>query len=448
MIPNTANYSSASTPSADSNTVNTIVVGPALSIIKSGPAGPLHPDQLVDFELAVENTGTGFASNLVIADTLSTGNLTYVPGSLTTSLNAGAFTALSDPADADAGSAINQRSHPSGEHPHPRRERRYRDDICGSRLALRSERDHIGCDQRPDAVERDVLDHGYGCDHFHLPDEWSAWYVARDRSPIHAIANSTAIAYAPIRAVTTLASVGTLATVTTTSAHGWLTGQTVAINGATNDPAFYNGSFAITVTGANTFTYTMSGDPANNAPAGTITADVPLAPGSTRRLRFQARVNIGTGGLFGSNQATVTANGQPITGSNLYQEPIVGNATVTGHVFLDTNNNGVQDVGEPDLPNVDVTVTDVNNVVQVVVTDSSGNYSATVPPGLTNLNVDNADPDIPPGSTPSPLPSTDPQNVTAVINTVTGSINVGSDRRRCRSPRRQAGREPPCRARL
>jgi hypothetical protein len=63
--------------------------------------------------------------------------------------------------------------------------------------------------------------------------------------------------------ISTITRVGTLATLTTTTAHGLITGNRVTISGATaND---YNGTYVITVTGANTFTYTMATTPAANA---------------------------------------------------------------------------------------------------------------------------------------------------------------------------------------
>lgn len=53
------------------------------------------------------------------------------------------------------------------------------------------------------------------------------------------------------------------ATLTTSAPHGLATGNRVTISGATE--ANYNGSYAITVTGASTFTYTMATAPAANA---------------------------------------------------------------------------------------------------------------------------------------------------------------------------------------
>ncbi|MEO8359669.1 MAG: C25 family cysteine peptidase [Vicinamibacteria bacterium] len=340
IIPNFATYSSTAISGFDSNTVNTVVVGPLLSITKSGPPGPLHPNEVAPLELTIQNTGTAFARNLMVTDNVTGGNLTYVPGTLSASLNAGPFVALTDPTDADPANVT-----------------------------------------------------------------------------------GTLITYAPSRNVTSLTRVTTTATVTTSIAHGFTTGQAISIAGATSDPALWNGSFVITVTGPTTFQYTMTGTPVTSPAIGAITADMPLAPGSTLRIRFDTRVNLGTAGLFASNQARTTATGQPFTDSNLYQVPIIGNATITGHVFLDLNGNGVQNVGEPNLPNVSVVVTDSTAVVQNVVTDANGNYSVVVPAGLTNLNVDQTDPDIPPGVTLST--ANDPQNVNAIANNTVASTPVG-----------------------
>lgn len=53
------------------------------------------------------------------------------------------------------------------------------------------------------------------------------------------------------------------ATLTTAVAHGLVTGNRVTISGATESQ--YNGTYAITVTGVTTFTYTMASAPAANA---------------------------------------------------------------------------------------------------------------------------------------------------------------------------------------
>ena len=72
--------------------------------------------------------------------------------------------------------------------------------------------------------------------------------------------------------ISTLTHVGTVATATTAAPHGLITNNRITLSGAT--PSDYNGTYVITVTGTNTFTYTMATTPASNAttvPTYTIT---------------------------------------------------------------------------------------------------------------------------------------------------------------------------------
>jgi hypothetical protein len=71
------------------------------------------------------------------------------------------------------------------------------------------------------------------------------------------------------KSVTSITRSSTTATVTAT-AHGFTTGDQVNIRGAVQ--ADYNGDFIVTVTGADNFTYTVSGSPATPA-TGTIVAN-------------------------------------------------------------------------------------------------------------------------------------------------------------------------------
>jgi len=63
--------------------------------------------------------------------------------------------------------------------------------------------------------------------------------------------------------ISTITHVGNVATLTTASPHGLITGNRVTISGATASD--YNGTYVITKTGASTFTYTMATTPAANA---------------------------------------------------------------------------------------------------------------------------------------------------------------------------------------
>lgn len=77
------------------------------------------------------------------------------------------------------------------------------------------------------------------------------------------------------QAITSLSSIGTTATVTVTAAnHGYTNGQLVTIEAAL--PSGYNGTFAITSTGAKTFTYTLATSLTSPA-TGVITAGIPYA---------------------------------------------------------------------------------------------------------------------------------------------------------------------------
>lgn len=70
-------------------------------------------------------------------------------------------------------------------------------------------------------------------------------------------------------------------------------------------------------------------------------------------------------------------------------------ATVTGHLFQDDNENGVQNGNEDDLDDISVTITDATGVPQTVVTDNNGNYSVQVAPGIVTAVIDQNDNDFP-----------------------------------------------------
>ena len=83
---------------------------------------------------------------------------------------------------------------------------------------------------------------------------------ARDAAPINGN---------PTVSITSLTRAGSVVTATTSGNHLLASGQRVIIAGAS--PVAYNGTQAITVTGATTFTFAIAGTPSSPA-TGTITA--------------------------------------------------------------------------------------------------------------------------------------------------------------------------------
>ncbi len=117
------------------------------------------------------------------------------------------------------------------------------------------------------------------------------------------------------------------------------------------------------------------------------------------------------------------------TGGNLDQDYgyfVPGN--VIGHVYFDENGNGIQDIGvpgvpdEPNIPNLNVLITDSNGNLQTVVTDANGDYLASVPPGATLVKLDESDPDYPTGFIQTD--GVDPSSVVAVAG---ATVDAGDD---------------------
>jgi hypothetical protein len=84
---------------------------------------------------------------------------------------------------------------------------------------------------------------------------------------------SMAINFNPYRTARLLTSSGTTATVTTEYPHGLTNGDTIKVRGATvsSGSNHYNGtSFTVASSTTFTFTYTMGGDPADDAPGGIV----------------------------------------------------------------------------------------------------------------------------------------------------------------------------------
>lgn len=106
------------------------------------------------------------------------------------------------------------------------------------------------------------------------------------------------VAYGPLQAVSSITRAGDVATATTASPHGYVSGADVIVAGA--DQAEYNGRVNITVTGDLTFTYAATGSPATPA-TGTVTVH-------NRSHYWAARGSVLEG-------VTLSASGRTVTGS-------------------------------------------------------------------------------------------------------------------------------------
>lgn len=95
--------------------------------------------------------------------------------------------------------------------------------------------------------------------------------------------------------VTLLTRTGQTATIQTVSSHGFASNISIVIAGA--DQSEYNGTFLITVTGLDTFEYTIVGTPATPA-TGTITATGNAVSLNVQSDSFGIAGNVGSGGLL------------------------------------------------------------------------------------------------------------------------------------------------------
>ena len=142
-----------------------------------------------------------------------------------------------------------------------------------------------------------------------------------------------AINFNPYRTARLLTSSGTTATVTTEYPHGLTTGDVIKLRGATvsSGTNHYNGtSFTITGSTTFTFTYTMGGDPADDAPGGIV--EYTIASYSNAGIR---------GGLFDDqNGMFYEYDGQylyAVRRSSTTQIPGTINATFNSNTLTGTN---------------------------------------------------------------------------------------------------------------
>jgi len=119
---------------------------------------------------------------------------------------------------------------------------------------------------------------------------------------------------------------------------------------------------------------------------------------SYARFRFSENAGVGSSGNGGVGEVED------------YQVVFNPGGNIVGHLYIDSNGNGAQDTGEPDLANVDVVITDSVGAVTTVQTDSNGDYRAIgIRPGVASVNISETDTDYPTGAIQTE--GTDPTNV-------------------------------------
>lgn len=158
-----------------------------------------------------------------------------------------------------------------------------------------------------------------------------------------------------------------------------------------------------------------------------------IRPGNSLTLTFNVTVDnqLASGIDQITNTASITTNEiiLPLSASvtNLVVNPSSGNAQVGDRVWLDGNGNGVQDVGEPGLANVEVSLKSwLGATVMTTITDSTGHFLFTgVNPG-NGYYIELTARTIPPGLQQS-APSGRSDNRTNAFNLVAGQSYMDAD---------------------
>jgi len=148
---------------------------------------------------------------------------------------------------------------------------------------------------------------------------------------------------------------GTRATATTSAAHNFTNGQSVIISGA-NDAA-YNITAPITVTGSNTFEYTVTTTPVT--PPTSLSAATAFANGQTRNISTLVRNTAGAGTTVTVTVSGNLLNGAPATGPVTIANvsPVAYNGTFTYTKINNTSFTYVLPSSGPPSPDPSASIT-------------------------------------------------------------------------------------------
>lgn len=153
----------------------------------------------------------------------------------------------------------------------------------------------------------------------------------------------------PQRAITSVTSSGTTATVTATLPHSFLNGEEILITGA--NEAGYNGIKTITLTGASSFTYTVSAGLSTPA-TGTIVAD-PINGQRISKVMFQPLgTNIASAGRVFLNNGLTNAT----AANNTYLDDVTLAASTLSEVAGMAGTEILLDIIVPPFHKVNITL--------------------------------------------------------------------------------------------
>ena len=172
------------------------------------------------------------------------------------------------------------------------------------------------------------------------------------------------------QSVSSIAISASTAAVTTASAHGFTTGQSVTVAGA--DQTEYNGTFKITVTGASTFTYTVTGTPATPA-TGTITVSATQSVSGITLAAGTATVTTASAHGFTTGQSVTIAGATQTEYNGTFKITVTGASTFTYTV-----------TGTPATPATGtITVSAAQSVSSIAVSASTATVTTATPHGFT-----------------------------------------------------------------
>ena len=157
---------------------------------------------------------------------------------------------------------------------------------------------------------------------------------------------------------------------------------------------------------------------------GNVIAEVPAGEITININELDPNFPIGAIQTEGTNPSTFNVN-EGVTlfaGNNGFFIPENEDpTTLSGHLYLDENGNGTQENNEPNLPNIDVIITESDGSQQTVETNPNGDFVANVAAGNTTYLIDEDDIDFPTNAV-----QTEGTNPT-IVNALEGEENFGGN---------------------